>query len=336
MGWFSLAAAAAVVAGLLTAPGGAVDLSTPTVLVLLAASGAGVLPIGRYATLRALTAPVFAASAAYALLWDADPLHLPAILGGAALAAAVTAGVARALAPGPDEGLRVWIVAGGLVFVVGALTMVVGAAPPVVWSLLLLLSLLASRLVPWMAIDVPDHHLIDIERLAASGWSAREVPRGGRGCTVVSARGVAEVARRAGRMTTAASVAIAVVTCVSAQLLLSSVPDDIDRIGARCMVLFVGSSLLLVARSYRHAGPRARLRESLPALPPDRLLPVAGREPRRPGPGDRGGRYRARLAIGVVVASCGDRGVPVRGGGTRFAGGVVRPVRDAVGAHLGQ
>ena len=286
--WFCLAAGAAALAGWLTGPTGTAEPTTPTVLVLLAGALAGVLPVGRYLRLRALTAPAFAAAAAYALLWDGDPLHQPTIVGGAALAAAVTAGIARALADGPDEGLRVWIAAGGGVFAVGALSAVVGAPGPVVWSVLLLLAMLASRFVPMMAIDVPDHHLIDLERLAVSAWSAREVPRSRRGRTVVSARGVAEVARSGARTTTAAAVAIAVVTCLAALQLLAVVPDDVDRIGARTMVFFVGASLLLVARSYRHVAARSLLRvgglfcwgvladEMLLGLTADRLLLVAG------------------------------------------------------------
>ena len=138
VGWFAVAAAAAVLAGWLTGPTGTADLRTPVVLVLLGAALVGVLPVGRFARLRAVTAPAFAGAAAYALLWDPDPLHLPTIVGGAALAAAVTAAVARALAAGPDEGLVVWIVAGSVVFVVPALAALVGGSPALVWSVLLL------------------------------------------------------------------------------------------------------------------------------------------------------------------------------------------------------
>lgn len=111
-----------------------------------------------------------------------------------------------------------------------------------------------------MAIQVPDHHLIDLDRLAASAWSAREVPRSRRGRTVVSEPGVTAVARRGARVTTAAAAAIAVTAGLSSLLLLDSVTDDVDRIGARYLVFFVGASLLLVARSYRHRGARASLR----------------------------------------------------------------------------
>ncbi len=260
VGWFAVAAAAAVLAGWLTGPTGTADLRTPVVLVLLGAAMVGVLPVGRFARLRAVTAPAFAGAAAYALLWDPDPLHLPTIVGGAALAAAVTAGLARALAAGPDEGLVVWIVAGSVVFVVPALAALVGGSPALVWSVLLLTAMLASRFVPMLAVDVPDHHLVDVERLAASAWSARERPRGRRGRTVVSLDGVAAVARHGARTTTAACAAVAGVTFVVAPQLLIAEADDVDRIGALCMVFLVGASLLLVARSYRHVAARALLR----------------------------------------------------------------------------
>jgi hypothetical protein len=260
MGWFVAAAAAAALAGWLLAPTGSADLGTPVVLVLLAAAVAGVLPVGRLAPLRALTAPVFAGAAAYALLWDPDPLHLPTIIGSAALAAGVTAGVARALAAGSDEGLLVWIVAGVAVFVVAALAALADLAPAVVWSVLMLIAMLASRSVPMLAVDVPDHHLIDLERLAASAWSARETPRGRRGRTVVSLAGVAAVAGRAARTTTAACTAIAAVVVVAVPQLLTTTADEIDLIGAQALVFFVGASLLLVARSYRHVAARGLLR----------------------------------------------------------------------------
>ena len=261
----------------------------------------------------------------------------------------MTAGVARALGEDADEGLEVWIAAGGLVFVVSALAALVGASPPVVWSVLLLVAMLASRFVPMLAIDVPDHHLIDLDRLAVSAWSAREEPRGRRGRTVVSARGVAEVARRGARITTAAAVAIAATTCLSAALLLEVVPDDIDRIGARCMVFFVGASLLLVARSYRHVGARALLRlgglfcwvvlgrDLLDALAPERLALVAG----------AAGLLALVMVVAAVATGRGWRSAwwsrraeiaesLLGRGGARVARRLLRVLPDALGAHLGQ
>ena len=71
------------------------------------------------------------------------------------------------------------------IFVATGLCALGGAAPPFVWSLLLVGALLAARFVPGLAVDVPDQYLIDLERLAVTAWSAREQPSGKRGRSVV-------------------------------------------------------------------------------------------------------------------------------------------------------
>ena len=217
------------------------------------------------------------------------------------------------------------------------------------WSVLLLVAMLASRFVPMLAVDVPDHHLVDVERLAASAWSARETPRGRRGRTVVSLAGVAAVAGHGARTTTAACAAIAAVTVVVAPQLLATAADEVDRIGARCMVFFVGASLLLVARSYRHVAARALLRtaglfcwavltrELLAGPAADRLVLVAvvagglavlvlrGRD-----------RHRSGLALGLVVAPRRGRGVAGRRRRDRVDRGVVGALPGPVGADVRQ
>jgi ESX secretion system protein EccD len=47
---------------------------------------------------------------------------------------------------------------------------------------------------------------------------------------------------------------------LSAPLLLATATLPVDRIGARCLVLFCGGGLLLAGRSYRHTAARALLR----------------------------------------------------------------------------
>ena len=93
-----------------------------------------------------------------------------------------------------------------------------------------------------------------------TAWSARDRPRGRRGRAVASPAAVATVAARGTRLVTAASVAVAVVAIVSAEMLLAVVTSTMDEIGARCLVFFVGGALLLAARSYRHVAARALLR----------------------------------------------------------------------------
>lgn len=258
--WFSVCSGAAVLAGWLTAHSDASPLTGAAVAVLLGAALVGVLPIGRYAAQRAHAAPAFAAAAAFGVVWDPDPARLPMVAGLTGLAGAVAAAVARAANDQVEEGLRVWMVAGSVVFVTSAAAALIGFGPTVVWSFLLVVCVFASRVVPGLAIDVPDQLLIDLERLAVTAWSARDLPRGRRSRAVASPSAVAVVAARGARLVTAAGVAIAVVAIVCAAMLLSSASIELDSIGARCQVFFAGAALLLAGRSYRHVGARAALR----------------------------------------------------------------------------
>lgn len=257
--WLALAAATAVLAGLLAtrADGTTRDL---TVGLLVAAAVVGVMPVGRLAGHRALAAPVFAGAAALAVVWDPEPARLPTVIGLAALVAALTAAVGRSLDQRQEEGLRVWIVVGSLVFVLATGCALVGFEPPVVWSLLLVVAVLAPRFVPAYAVDVPDQLLVDLERLAVSAWSARERPRGRRGRTVVRPSAVETVAEQGARTLTAWSAAVLVLVAVAAPLLLASATLPVDRVGARVLVGLSGAALLLAARSYRHVAARALLR----------------------------------------------------------------------------
>ena len=182
------------------------------------------------------------------------------VRGGTGRAAARAAAVGRALAPRPEEALRVWILAGITLFVGTGLGALGGAPPRLVWSLLLLGALLAARFVPALAVDVPDQYLIDLDRLAVTAWSARERPGGRRGRSVVPLDAIGVVAARGTRTVTAASAAVLAVTLLSAPLVLATATLPIDRVGARLLVGCAGAGLLLAARSYRHAGARVLLR----------------------------------------------------------------------------
>ena len=228
-----------------TSEGGA---RTATVTLLVLAAPVAALP-GRSVPHRALLAPVYAGAAAYAVVWEPVPERWPVLLGVVALVSAVAAAVARVLAPGPSEALRVWTVVGATLFVLTTLGALVGAPAPVVWSVLLVLAVLAPRFVPALAVDVPDQLLVDLERLSVNAWSARERPVGRRGRTVVPPALVDEVASRGA----------VVVTAASAGVLAAVVPTP-DVVGARALVLLGGAALLLAARSYRHRAARALLR----------------------------------------------------------------------------
>ncbi|MCD4532775.1 hypothetical protein LRP67_01575 [Nocardioides sp. cx-169] len=258
--WFCVSAAAALLAGWFASQQEPSDLRTVTVALLGGAALLGVLPVGRYAAHRILAAPAFAASAAFVVAWDPAPERLPTIVGVAALSAAVTAAVARALDRYSEEALRVWVVVGVAVFVVTCAVALLDFRPQVAWALLLVAAMLAARFVPTLAVDVPDQFLIDLERLAVTAWSARDRPTGRRGRIVVPPRAVEIVAARGTRIITASSVAILAVVVVAAPLLLETATQRPDWLGARCVVGFAGGSLLFVARSYRHAAARALLR----------------------------------------------------------------------------
>ncbi|WP_203337414.1 hypothetical protein [Nocardioides limicola] len=259
-GWSSL------VAGLLASGAAVAAIATGDSVaqltggLLWAAALVGVLPFGRGAGARALAAPVFSAAATVVWMWDPAWERLPMLLGLAAIAAAVTAAVARSLAPVRDEALTVWMYAGGLVFVITGVASVLGAPPGTVWPVLLLLVALAARYVPQFAIDVPDDALIDLQRLAITAWSARDGRPATRARIAVREAQVATIAARGTRMVVASAAALLLLSAVVAPMAVASVTLPIDRIGVRVLVFCTGASLLFAARSHRHPQARVLLR----------------------------------------------------------------------------
>ncbi|WP_127479250.1 hypothetical protein [Nocardioides pantholopis] len=260
---WALCCALAGAAAVLAAWGAAGRGGAPRDVVgVLLAAGAllGLLPVGRLAWRRVLVAPVLAGAAAFVA---AGPERLPLAVGLAGLVAGLVAGlgaiVGRPLDDRAAEGLRVWMVAGAGVFAVTGPATLAGLRPEVSWGVLLLLATLAARLVPAVAVDVPDQYLLDLDRLAVTAWSAREQPRRRRRGAVPT-EAVERVVARGGRTVTAAAAAILGVVAVSAPLLLATATVEIDRLGARALVALCGAALLLAARSHRHPGARALLR----------------------------------------------------------------------------
>ena len=257
----TVAALAAVLAAWYAGRAGEETTRTAAVGILLACALVGVLPVGRHTRQRAAAAPAFAAAAAFAALYEPGVHLLPAILGAAGIAAAVVAGIGRAVSAEADELGAVWIAAGLTVFACCSLPALMGWDARVAWTLLVFGSMMAARFAPSLAIDVPDEALLDLDRLAVTAWSARDAQRKGRrGRIVVAADAMERLVHRASRIVTGASAAILVTVAVASPLLLHTATIDLDRIGARCLVLFAGCSLLLAARSYRHAAARGLLR----------------------------------------------------------------------------
>ncbi len=254
----AVAAVASGLAGLLAGVEGD-RWSSPVVWVLLLALMVSWSP-GRYAGHRAAVAPVLGAAIVLAVAWDPEPASWPGLLGVVGLASAVAAGLARIATGARDSGLRVVVIGGSLVFGVGAGGTLLGIPAAPLWAVLVVLAMLAARFVPTFAIDVPDHYLIDVDRLAVSAWSARVSSRATRGRMVVPVRAVQEVADAGTRMVTAATILVLGVTVLAtSQLLLADVPD-LDRLGSRLLIFFSGAALLLAARSYRHGLARRLLR----------------------------------------------------------------------------
>lgn len=256
--WFSVAAVLGVLAGVLSAHAGG-EPRRVTAAVLATAAVIGVVPGGRYAAQRAMFAPAFAFAAAFAVAFEPGATRLPLVVGIAGLAAAVAAGVARALGEARIEVHTVWIHTGLGTFAVAAGGVLLGAAPQVSWALLLVAAMLAARFVPGMVIDVPDQLLIDLERLAVNAWSARDRTTGKRGRTVVPESSVQGLLARGSRLVDASSAAILVVTLVSVPALLLTATTGVDSVGGRALAFFSGAGLLLAARSYRHTVARVLL-----------------------------------------------------------------------------
>ncbi len=294
----TIAALCAVLASWYAARAGDDVVRTAAVGILLACALVGVLPVGRHLRQRSAAAPAFAAAAAFAALYEPGPHLLPAILGAAGISAAVVAGIGRALSDGADEVSTVWIASGATVFACCALPAMAGWDARVAWTLLVLGSMMAARFAPSLAIDVPDEALLDLDRLAVTAWSARDSRRTGRrGRVVVSADAMERLVHRASRIVTGASAAILVTVLVASPLLLQSATLDLDVIGARCLVFFAGCSLLLAARSYRHAAARALLRlAGLAALTTLAVHLIAG-----PGGPLLGSFFYVVVGLGVIA-----------------------------------
>ncbi|PVG82368.1 hypothetical protein DDE18_12875 [Nocardioides gansuensis] len=254
---------AVVVAGLAAwyaAQAGESIQRTVVVGALLVCALAAALPVGRHAPQRSSAAPAFGAAAAFAAFYEPGSHLLPAVVGVTALGAAAVAAIARAMAPADHEALTVWVVSGVVVFAVCGAGPLLEWSPRVSWTVLLVLAMLAVRFVPSLAVDVPDEALLDLERLAVTAWSARDVSKSRRGRIVVPESAIVRLVTTATRTVTAASAAVLVVMAVATPLLLQSATIDLDRIGARCLAFFAGGAVLLAARSYRHAASRTLLR----------------------------------------------------------------------------
>jgi len=158
-----------------------------------------------------------------------------------------------------DDELIVWLCSGATVAVVAVTGLLLESSGTAAWAVLLLVAVVAARVLPAFAVDVPDHVLIDFQRLAITAWSARDRPRRARR-GIVRLDDVADVAHHGITLVSAGAIAVAIVSATSSALLLLSADNTSTRLGARIMVVAAGISLVLGARAFRARIPRTALR----------------------------------------------------------------------------
>lgn len=231
--------------------------------LLLVAAFAAALPwrsVDLSRTARCV-APALSASAAFVVVDHSAPGGPLLAVALAGLAATSTAAVARALAPQDDETTRVWIAAASVITAVAVAALLLGAPQRALWSVVFAIGVLAARWLPYLAVDVPDQELLDLDRLAVTAWSARERPRARRRRIMVRPESVDTLAHRGHRVVSGGVVAGGVVMTGAAPLLASSPGSDtITRIGVYLLLLFGGAGVALMSRSYRSFLARVGLR----------------------------------------------------------------------------
>jgi hypothetical protein len=207
-----------------------------------------------------MASPTFAGAAAFVITANTGPGETLLTIGAAGLAAATAAAYARAVAPTvADDELIVWLCSGATVAAVAVTGLLLESSGTAAWAVLLLIAVVAARVLPMFAVDVPDHVLIDFQRLAVTAWSARERPRRARR-GIVRVDDVSEVAHHGITLVSAGAIAVAIVSAASSALLLLTADDTSTRLGARILVVAAGISLALGARAFRARIPRTALR----------------------------------------------------------------------------
>ncbi|NHC14813.1 ubiquitin family protein [Motilibacter deserti] len=202
----------------------AVDAAWAAPVVLLVALLSVVAPAGRWGDAARLLAPPVGAIATAALLLGPERAGegLLAATGagvvGAALAAVLLALPAPAGTSSAREGLRVELVAGALLAAVAGGGLLASASGRAVAAAVCAGAVCALRLLPMLAVDVPDSALLDADRTALGVWAAT-TGRRRRGRTRLRAGDVADRVR-SGRRTLDAAVVAAVLAVLVALLVL--------------------------------------------------------------------------------------------------------------------
>ncbi|MCX6407100.1 MAG: hypothetical protein NTV28_09290 [Propionibacteriales bacterium] len=302
-----LAPGAVAVAGLLAATAGA----TTGGAAADAASGALALVVLAVAGIVGLRVPAGAHDRAWLavvplLLAAAVVLQLPASQPGGTTLAVTVAGLAvacgsaalRAAVPGvADEELAVQLVAGIGVALLATVSLLSDWSTTTLAALVLLAAVLGARLLPSFVVDVPDHVLVDLQRLAVTAWTAREQPRRSfRG--VVREDDVRAVALRALRLVGAATVVCSLLVAASGAWLLLAPTDGARDVGATLVCAATGAALVLSGRTLRATQARRWQRTTGTAL----LLATAASLLLEVGDDARVAGATAAVLLGLVLA----------------------------------
>lgn len=248
-----LAAGIAFEAGALARVGIAAGIALGAVL-------AGLLPrSGRLPAGSEGLAPAFAAAAVIALLPRSEPGADVVAIVAAGVVAAQAAALARVVAtPIARPVLLVWLWSGVLVAGIGACVIAAGGEPRMLWAVLALLALSAARLLPQIAVDVPDEQLLDADRMSATTWTARVVAPARR--VRVRTREVGRTVESGRRLLDAGALAAAVTVGGTAVALAIDPGPGWTRWLAFATGGSVGVALASCSRSYRGLETRLVLR----------------------------------------------------------------------------
>lgn len=207
-------------------------------------------------------APLFAGAAIFAMTYADRPGGLLVAIAGAAVGAAVAAVVGRALGRTTPEHERVWLGVAATVAVAAASFLLVGAPAAALAPALFGAALVVARIVPSLAIDVPDQVLIDLDKLAVTAWSARERRRGRRGRRgriVVAPETTATLLHSGQRTVYATTVALSLVVLASVPVMVLAF-EGIQRQGCLALLVLGGAALVFMARPHRAVLPRRSMR----------------------------------------------------------------------------
>lgn len=203
--------------------------------------------------------PIFLAAAAVALIpRDEAGADLLAIVAAGVVAAQAAALLRLRATPAAQPALVVWIWTGAAVAAAGAGVLAGGGSPRVVWALLAIGAVTATRMLPRLAIDVPDEQLIDADKMAATTWSLRGAPTSRR-VRIRTPEVEATVLGGRRLLDAAAVVASCVVAAAAVALPVDPFPGW-ERWLAFATGGLAGVALLLGSRAFAGGLPRLALR----------------------------------------------------------------------------